>query len=160
MRAIFTPICFTRFNKTIELIRSYSKKTSSMKAEGANDGDGWHSELFKFGIGVEIMEQTRLQEILNIKRNARVISPPDQTDRVALGSGVNVIRNGKPEQLFMGGYRIDNAPRTHINIQSPLGKVLLGAKKGESRTLQIKDKIIVIKIINLIPYSQMEEFLQ
>jgi len=157
---IFTPKCFARFKDSIEVVRGSVKDTLNMKVEGANDGDGWHSETFKLGISKEIMWQTHLQKLLDIKRTARVVHPPDQTNRVALGSGLRVVRNGEKTKLFIGGFRIDDAPKTHISVQSPLGKVLLGAKIGEERTLKMPNNYISIKILDIIPYSETDIFLQ
>jgi len=157
---IFTRIGFQGLEKVIAETQEKIDKIMAAKAEGAKNGDGWHSEQFKVMIAEEITWLTQMEKLKEIKRRAKIVDPPEQNEFVTIGNGVVIQRNDEqPEKYFLGGYRLDNPPKKHISIQSPLGKALVRAKVGDIKIFQVESQTFTVKILEIILPSQAKDIL-
>ncbi len=85
---------------------------------------------------------TKLKEAL---RTAEVVVPKGK--KVMLGSEVTIEINGKKRQITITSSLEVDPLKNKISVDSPIGKTILGAKKGEERQLPngMTVKIIDIK---------------
>jgi len=88
---------------------------------------------------------------INIRiKNAQIISSSKNTTGIiAIGSKIEVERDGK-KFIFeiLGSHEADPASGKISNV-SPLGKLLLGAKVGDTLQLNLKEKNITYKVLNV-----------
>lgn len=155
---------FTRkgYKALIQLIKKNEailKQTTKAKSEAGAGQDGWHDEGFKTGATEEMMWSKRLGELEELCRNAEVVDPIEQNEFVDLGTGVILGQeDGKTSKFILEGYNIEGL-EGRLSIHSPLGQAILGAKKGEKRSLLIggNEKLIIIQ--KIIPPSKAGELI-
>ncbi|RMF77233.1 MAG: transcription elongation factor GreA [Chloroflexi bacterium] len=90
-------------------------------------------------------EIIRLESIIS---SAEIIESTGQSDVVVPGSHVTVTEKGKrtKEVYHLVGSAEANPREGKISVESPLGKALLGAKKGDKVTVAAPDGDIVFTI--------------
>ncbi len=91
--------------------------------------------------------EKRIKELENILKHAELIKG-DTSNRVNIGKRVTLEINGRPEEAYtlVGTLEADPANKKLSN-ESPIGKAVIGRKKGETLTIKIdNDKKITIKI--------------
>lgn len=160
-RYIFTRTGHEGLLKVIDETQKIIDKIMKAKAEGFHDTDGWHSESYKIASVDEMTWRGRMEKLNAIKRNAKVVDPPEQNEHVVIGNGILLQReNGSTQKCFLGGYRVDKPPKEHISIHGPLGKALIRAQADEQRTFRIGDEEITVKVLRIVPPSQVETFLR
>lgn len=96
------------------------------------------------------LEQERVENlILDIKntlRNVRIITPPNNATEVQLGSKVT-LKNGSSSKLFQVVGTLEADPlHGKISDESPIGKNLLGKKKGEEVEIMHLSRMITYTV--------------
>lgn len=122
-------------------------------------------EIFDFSeVIVEEMKLRGLIEgIKNLIMCAQVIEPEEQDVVVRIGNGViiEIIEHEDESTLRFLGFVLEGYTRDsddgRVSIFSPLGKLILGAKKGEKRVLSLKNGKRVVCIKQIFPPSKAEE---
>jgi len=153
---------FTRkgYEALISLIKKTEailKKTIELKAEAGSGQDAWHDEQFKTGIADEMMWSQRLGELEDMCRRAQVIDPVEQNKYVALGVGVILERaDGSISKYIVDGFMVD-ALDYCLSIQSPLGRAISGAKKGDNVFFKVGERDIKVKIKEIVAPSLADE---
>jgi transcription elongation factor GreA len=85
-------------------------------------------------------------------RNARIINSDDiETDVVSIGSKVNVkdMEFGETVQYTIVGTAESNPSENKISNESPVGKAILGKKKGSVVDVTVPAGVIQYKIIDI-----------
>lgn len=118
----------TRRPEVAERLRQALEEGGDL-SENAEYEDAKNEQAFVEG------EILRLESILS---SAQLIEPTGKKDVVALGSKVTVQEQGSSakEVYHLVGSAEANPDEGKISSESPLGKALLGAKKGEKVTVQ------------------------
>ena len=77
--------------------------------------------------------EARISEINQILANSTVITPPKRITKVILGSQVHLkdARDGSERRYRLVGSAEADPSRDKISNESPVGKALLGAKRGD-----------------------------
>lgn len=77
--------------------------------------------------------EARIRDLEDAIRRAKVITDPVKTDRVRVGSTVTVSEEGYDEEetYQLVGAREADPSKGMVSNESPIGKALLGAKKGQ-----------------------------
>ncbi len=102
----------------------------------------------------QAMLETRIAQIEEQIRSARVVSAEDvSTDAVGVGVTVTVKgEDGKPTKFTIVGSAESNPRENKLSNESPVGKALMGKKKGEQVTVQLptgKSRKLTITKIDL-----------
>jgi len=96
--------------------------------------------------------EARIVQIENILKNAKIIDEEDvSTDSVSLGCKVTVLdieMNEEFEYYIVGSMEADPA-KSKISNESPVGKALMGRKKGEIVNVEVPAGTVQLKIINI-----------
>jgi len=94
----------------------------------------------------------RIAQIETMLKNAKVIDEDEvSTEMVGLGSKVNLLDmeyNEKLEYSIVGSTEADPA-KHKISNESPVGKALLGKKKGDVVEVAVPDGVIKFKILKI-----------
>ncbi|MCA9370283.1 MAG: transcription elongation factor GreA [Pseudomonadales bacterium] len=76
--------------------------------------------------------QTRIDEIQEVIANAKVVRSSKSKDKVTIGSHVEVKEGRKTHSLHIVGEFEADGTGDKISATSPVGKALLGKKKGDT----------------------------
>lgn len=93
----------------------------------------------------------RIAELERILNSAQLINETNgKVDEVILGSHVTVQEDGEsPETYHLIGAVEANPRNGKISNESPLGKALLGAKVGDTVTIQAPDGSFSVKVVGI-----------
>jgi transcription elongation GreA/GreB family factor len=91
----------------------------------------------------------RILEMEDLLKRAEIIEPQKNSDRVQLGNSVVVEVNGKRKTYQILGSNETNPSTGIISHNSPLGLALIGKRIGDIAPIQLTDKIVEYKIIEI-----------
>jgi transcription elongation factor GreA len=125
------------FEKLNEQIHEVSKRIREIGQEMGNScregAETFHDNFaFEEGERQQQMWSKRLNELLEINKNAVIIDSFDKGRKVGIGSRVTTVdaETGEEKTVFIGSYQVfSNNGR--ISYNSPLGRILLGAEEGD-----------------------------
>ena len=94
--------------------------------------------------------EARIIEINRILSEATVVAAGKASNRVNIGSTVNVEMNGRERTFTIVGAAESNVAEGKISNESPVGAALLGSKKGDKLTaIGPTGREIQLKVISL-----------
>ncbi len=96
--------------------------------------------------------EARIEDIEKILKNAEVVLEEEiDTDRISIGSKVTILdKELKQEMTFkIVGSTEANSLKGKISNESPVGKALIGAKKGETVSVETQAGILKYKVIEI-----------
>lgn len=94
-------------------------------------GDLAENSEYDAAMEEQAMVESRISELENILKAAKVISEPSHQNFVVIGSTVKIEMDDGIDQFTIVG-RVEADPsKKRISNESPLGQALVGAKKGE-----------------------------
>lgn len=156
----FTQKGYEELEKVIEETKVKLARVIKEKAEAGSGQDTWHDEGFKLGTVEEMMWSKKLGELQKLALNAEIVTPEEQNSLIKIGTGVIVeYEDGAFGKYIIEGYII-KALKGRVSIYSPLGKSLLGAKKGEVRSVKIGNVERTVTIQKILPPSKAEDIFQ
>lgn len=113
-------------------------------------GDLAENSEYDSAIEDQALTENRISELENILKKVKVITEEHKEDFVVIGSTVKIDMDGEVDEFKIVG-RVEADPaKKRISNESPLGVVLLGAKKGEvvevtTPIVRYKCKVLEIK---------------
>ena len=92
------------------------------------------SENADYTVALEEQEyvESRISEISDILHNVEIIKSPKNKSKVELGNTVTLESDGKELSYTVVGSLESDPGAGKISQESPIGKALLGAKKGDT----------------------------
>lgn len=93
--------------------------------------------------------ETRITALEQVLKKVQVITPPQKTDFVVIGSTVIIEINDEVHKFTIAGSMEANPSANKISNESPIGKAILGLKAGETIEVAVgpvKSKIKVLEI--------------
>jgi len=91
----------------------------------------------------------RIQTLEALIKNATIIDETHSTDHVQIGSTVHVESTDGPEEFTIVG-SAEASPRDgRISNESPVGRALLGKRKGEKVLVRVPAGDFTYKIVNI-----------
>lgn len=106
-------------------------------------GDLAENSEYDAAMEEQAMAESRILELENILRGAKVIVEPNNQDFVVIGSTVKIeMDDGIDEFTIVGRVEADPSKKK-ISNESPLGEALLGSKTGE--TVEVTTPIVRYK---------------
>ena len=93
----------------------------------------------------------RIIEMQQVLRNYQLIETTKKKDQVRVGSFVTVVEVGydEKERYHLVGAAEANPSEGRISNESPLGKALLGAKKGATVKINAPEGIVEFKVVKI-----------
>lgn len=108
-------------------------------------GDLSENEEYSSARAEQKMTENRILEIQDILKNAKVIKAGKRTT-VSLGTSVKLDLGGRKLEYTVVGATEADPTKGKISNESPIGKVIMGKKEGE--TLEFNGKKVKIISIN------------
>lgn len=143
---------FNRLREELEYLRLNRRPRaaawlSEVLGDWSDDEDSTESESAQSEFW--FIEQ-RIQRIERILSSARVLEQPQDTGSVQLGSQVTVVEGQEqPETYRIVDPAEADPAQGFISYESPLGRVLIGRRIGESVTVQAPDGPIVFRLVTV-----------
>ena len=91
----------------------------------------------------------RIQTLEALIKNATIIDENHSTDHVQIGSTVSVESGDGPETFTIVGSTEAKPTEGRISNESPVGRALLGHRKGETINVQVPAGDIAYKIVSI-----------
>ncbi len=104
--------------------------------EGAeSDSNTWHDNAaYDEGQRQNSMWSSRVQELVNVRSNAKIVEIPRDNSVVKVGKTVTIRDESTGEsQTFQIGSYLILSERNAVSYHAPLGRLLMGAHVGEVR---------------------------
>lgn len=111
-------------------------------------GDLSENEEYSSARAEQKRAETRILEIEDILKNAHIIQS-SSSDKITIGTTVTVEANSKQQIFSIVGPVEANPLEGKISNESPIGKILLGRKVGESAELHTPKGTTIYKIIEI-----------
>ena len=128
----------TRRNEIAERIK-YAKEFGDI-SENAEYEDAKNEQAFVEG---------RIQTLEAMIKNATLIDEHTSTDHVQIGSTVDVESEDGEEKFTIVGSTEAKPTEGRISNESPVGRALLGKKKGEKVVVKVPAGDFTYKIVNI-----------
>jgi transcription elongation factor GreA len=131
----------------LERLKAYSQPRAVREVKLlAQDGDFSENAAYQIAKGKLRGINQRIIDIEDHLRRAIVIEPSDNSGIIKIGSQVNVEVNGINKAFQILGPTEADPRQGIISYLSPLGKLFIGKKPGDTVTLKLKEKTIKYKI--------------
>lgn len=91
----------------------------------------------------------RISEIESILQNVEIIQKPSGDHKVQLGSVVKLESDGKTKQFQVVGTVEADPLNGKISDESPIGKALIGKKKGDDVEIKTPADTTVYKVVEI-----------
>ncbi len=89
----------------------------------------------------------RIQELELMIKQAKIVASSKGSDIIGLGSTIEVEVEGDKETYFIVGPTESDPVSGKISSESPVGKALIGSKKGAKVTIQTPDGSVEYKVL-------------
>lgn len=132
------------------LIKTKRSEVAAKIHQAREYGDLTENSEYDTAMDDQALTENRISELESILKRVKVIADHQENDFVVIGSTVKIDMDGEIDEFKIVG-RVEADPaKKRISNESPLGIVLLGAKKGEivevtTPIVRYKCKVLEIK---------------
>ncbi|HVM69296.1 MAG TPA: transcription elongation factor GreA [Gaiellaceae bacterium] len=137
---ILTPAGLEQLKQELEELSTVKRREVAERIKEAREfGDISENAEYEFAKNEQAMLETRIAQLEERLRIAVVVDPEDvDTSVVQVGNLVHVKdeETGKSQKFTIVG-SAEAAPPERLSNESPVGKALLGAKKGQTVTVTL-----------------------
>ena len=141
----------TEAKEELEFLKKVKRAEIAQRINQAREyGDLTENSEYDSAMEDQALMESRIAELENILKDAKVITDHHTNDFVVIGSTVKIeMDDGIDEFTIVGRVEADPSKK-RISNESPLGAALLGAKKGEeievtTPIIKYKCKVLEIK---------------
>jgi len=148
---VFTRIGYNCFNEQLKRVQEHLARATKEKGEAGAGQDAWHDEGHKISLVEEMMWSQRLGCLQEILSDCKIIDPQEQNETISIGNGVVIeYTDGTIKRFYIEGY-VAEPSLNIVSLSSPLGRLLIGARVGDSRTFILGNirKVFLVKEIIL-----------
>ncbi len=138
---ILTPEGLRKLEEELEFLKSVKRKEIAERIKQAKEfGDISENSEYEDAKNEQAFTEGRILMVEGMLRNAKVINNHDvRSDVVTVGSTVRLMDESAGEELT---YTIVGSPEAdplhdRISNESPVGRALLGKRKGQSVTVEV-----------------------
>jgi transcription elongation factor GreA len=151
---ILTPDGLTRLKNELEYLSTEKRREVAARIKEAREfGDISENAEYDDAKNEQAMLETKIALLEEKLRSATVIDAEHiDTDVVGIGSSVEVEDNGRSATYTIVGSSEANPAERKLSNESPVGKALIGAKAGQTVTVQLpngKQRELKIKKIDV-----------
>jgi transcription elongation GreA/GreB family factor len=156
-RIYLTPCGMRRLRERIDAARAAYKAVCDDNPAALESGDssGWHDN-FAFEENQRQMHQLarRVQELEGMLGRVTLVAPLQVApDRVVLGAAVTWrdVHDDDARTVWIAGYEDGDPAHGRLSYDSPLGRQILGATVGETRSIVVAGRRREVEIVGLGP---------
>lgn len=147
----FTEKGIKKLRDEISELEKKLTKVQHRTAEAAETGGNqWHDNADYEQITIDVRGlDKRIVDARKLLNKAKIISAPISTEKVAIGTGVEILFNGNPQKWIIGGFGESDPALKVVAYNTPLAQLLLRKMVGEISNGKIGGKEAEIKIIDI-----------
>jgi len=121
----------------LEQLEQRTKEVADDIATARQQGDLSENAEYQNAKDEQRKVQRRMKEIRAILASSEVVSIPTSNDKVTFGSTVQLSGNGSDVTYQVVGSLEADPAESKISDSSPIGKALMGAKKGQTVNIEL-----------------------
>ena len=150
MEKYLTPTALEKLKQQLKYLKKVKRKEIAERLrETASFGDLSENAEYREAKEAQSFLEGEIFELENLIRNAKIIKPIAIKEIVTIGSKVRVEnKDEKKEFQILSSVEADPL-KGKISIESPLGKALLGRRKGEKIQVKTPEGKIEYKILKI-----------
>ncbi len=138
-----------KIKRELEELRSERKEKTKGDVPDVFQSEDLNPEFFDFRQEMHFLEK-KISELEEIIKNAKIIEPPEDKSKVALGARVIIEADGQKDEFILVGPLEAEPAEGKISDESPVGKKLIGKKEGDE--VEVASKVKTIYKIKKIDY--------
>ncbi|OUM95506.1 MAG: transcription elongation factor GreA [Thermobacillus sp. ZCTH02-B1] len=150
---ILTQDGLKKLEEELELLKSVKRREVAERIKIAiGYGDISENSEYEDAKNEQAFIEGRIMTLEKMLRNARIINNDEiDTDTVGIGSIVTVedVETGDTEEFVIVGTAEADPSQNRISNESPVGKAILGKKKGDIVDVNVPAGIIKYKIVDI-----------
>lgn len=135
-----------------ELVHKKRPEVIARLSEAREKGDLSENAEFDAARDQQSFVEGRISEIAEILKKAKLISDggaTDDTKEIVVGSTVRIVSGAQVDEFMIVGSVEADPTKKKISNESPVGRALLGAKKGQSVTIKTPVLAVTYKILDV-----------
>lgn len=143
---------FQKLNQQIEDICTRIKEIGKDMGESCREGAETFHDNFAYEDGErqQYMLSKRLRELIGIRNNSHIVTSQQSSDTVTIGKTVVVCdQSGNKDSFRIGSFMTFTPDDSVISYNSPLARLITGAKIGEIRSGKIGHSQKQIRVISI-----------
>lgn len=146
----FTKEGYEKLAKELKHLKNEKRQRAVDRLQKARAmGDLSENSEYTAALEVLAFVDNRVQEIEEILKKAQIINHNSLNQKVEMGSRVTVEIGGKPDVFTIVGQLESDLSEKKLSHASPIGRALMGRKKGDSVEVQTPSGRVVYKIIDV-----------
>jgi transcription elongation factor GreA len=147
----FTRRGLNKLHKEIDRLEKKLKELQSQTAYVAEvGGDQYHDNASYEMLTIDIRGMDRrLSDAYRCLKQAILIDPPINFDKVTIGTYVRIVQNGEETTWEIGGFGESDPDRNILAYNTPLASLIIGKRKGEVVSGIIAGRQIEIKVLEI-----------
>jgi transcription elongation factor GreA len=136
---ILTPEGLQKLKDELEDLSTTKRREVAERIKEAREfGDISENSEYDDAKNEQAMVEQRIAQLEDRLRSAQVVEAKDlSNDQVGVGTVVNVTFDGNDKQSFTIVGSAEAKPPTRLSNESPVGKALMGHKKGDEVTISL-----------------------
>ncbi len=142
-----------KIKEELEYLKTEKRAEISDRLEVAiSHGDLSENADYDYAKQEQAFVEGRIKDLEDSLRRAEVIDHDGRNDKVRIGSTVTVVEpdyEDEPETYYIVGAHEADPSNGRISNESPIGRALLGAKKGQTVTVNVPAGEIQLKVSNI-----------
>lgn len=142
-----------KIKEELEYLKTEKRAEISERLEVAiSHGDLSENADYAYAKQEQAFVEGRIKDLEDSLRRAEVINHDGRNDKVRIGNTVTVVEPGfedEPETYYIVGAHEADPSNGRISNESPIGRALLGAKKGQTVTAQVPAGEIQLKVTTI-----------
>lgn len=150
---ILTPEGLRRLEEEVEHLKTVKRKEVAERIKQAKDfGDLTENSEYEDAKNEQAFVEGRIIQLEGMLRNVKVIDNNEvRRDKVSVGCTVIVkdMTNGEQVSYMIVGTAEADPDRDRISNESPVGKALLGHKKGETVEIRVPAGTITYSVVDI-----------
>jgi transcription elongation factor GreA len=159
-RYILTPKGYEGLMNIVKKNQTMLDNSTKLKSEAGAGQDDWHDEQFQRAMIEEEMWEKRVKDLEEILSRIEIVEPEEQNEVVDLGTGVILkFENESISKYILDGFSLE-ALGDRISIYSPLGKAIVGARKGEEVIFRVGENERKVTVVEIYLPSMAEEMIK
>lgn len=128
-------------------MRSKQAQTGDVADTGGNQ---WHDNAGYEHLVIELRGLNKQLADLHTARNiATIAPPPSSNEKVLIGTDVVLEMSGEKDAWSIVGYDRGDVDRGLLAYNTPLARQILGARVGETRSVQVGGSKTSVKIVSI-----------
>lgn len=149
MPEYLTQAKFDEFKRELDVLKTEKRTEIAKQLEYAKSlGDLSENAEYHEARNSQAVVEDRINHLEHLLRTASIVSD-HKTDTVAVGSTITLtkVSDHSKRSITLVGSEESNAAEGKISVSSPLGRALLGKKKGETFSFETPSGAMSYKVL-------------